>query len=846
MVELSFPDAETSDIPLHLRILLFMGIYVVLYVTMEFYRHKPFMSFYTIIQFAWFIPAAIYLGYDLMKWSRQILMVMSLIFMSLWRISAIERDTFEHHFAGCRLNKWVHNKVHDKLNRTAMEWIIWSVVLMLNFVVAIYLDFSIGSYFNAGCGVILTVTTPLPSIGHRFPGYRIKQDPVSGAVDMVIPDMKWPWILVLTAWNALFEIAHFQNIWMLLLLTLPLFYASLPFWNTERYLMSRVVCVYMITLVLFPWKWFLHVLGTPPIIENPKIVDIWGLINLCLGVASAIYYIGPVLNNESRFTKNMVQPYRPQEDNFEQWRADREHDWKLKDSFFGKRFAFLNKVYTLTTMMMGLLSLMIHLALLVVFVVLPFTVLFICDFSNLCCGRSGLNPISYLRKRMGLERVYLSTYDPVQRGVMWRIRDYIQTFYSGLDSAIFLARCQPDIGAGRRMEAEAQRKLYGGMGSKYFPLNGSVCTADYATALEMYSDRQQAHEFATAFDMHSVVGRFCPFYSLAQTMETEPFKFIDTLHRTLNKRAKDNFREHQTPPSVHVPAPDTKPSELVPKLFSATIASTFFKLTGEQMEEEDIKCFESNFPGIPVIGLLPPRFLNFFGDLIPSKYWSMVSLLRSKILANEALSKIVYETAKECDYHTNRRVSDYCINSFCVELVPGSTGIVNAVIEGLKQFNGEDGEEQKRVFQQDPENFALECLRFAGVPFVGRTVLRAYREIEFDGIMRPMHPDNSIISDIASIARCPVKFWDFGGPDSFNAERDNLKKDLFTFGSTEERIRNGTAEKKCPFHDFGIMMVQELLGRIAGIQINVVCNGVVFENTYQHRHIVVGNHVARD
>jgi len=518
-------------------------------------------------------------------------------------------------------------------------------------------------------------------------------------------------------------------------------------------------------------------------------------------------------------------------------------DWTYRDSVFGKEFNFLNGLYVKITMLIGFLSLLVHLALFVVFVLTPIMMLYLSDFLLFCwlCrgkARPTLSPFAYIRRVMSDERLYLSTRNPMEIGIWWQIRNYIQVFWAGLDFFILFVRCKGNSGEAHRRLIECQRALYGGKNADYFPSASSVTTANYKVALELFSDPQQAHEFATTWTMHSVIGRFCQFYSLGQTMKTRSFEFIDDLHWALNDRAKDRFVANRTPKSLYKPELDSK-GKIGNQAFAAVIATTYFKVFGRVLDDDalklgvadGLKVFEQNKAGLAVVGALPAEFLKFFGDLFPSKYWKMTSLWRKLILADPEVTQIVLEKAVKHGFAQSARSLDYCINSFCVEVLPGCAGIADGVAEGMKQFRSDRGEDFKKYFRKNPEEFALECLRMEGAPYGARTVMRAYDEIEVEGKTVSLFRNNCILTDIATTSRCPFKF----GPDpnAFDPKRENLLTDPYVFGSTERLIRSGKAVKQCPVHDFAIMMVQETLARIAGLDVDVEYNGQKYKGSYE-------------
>ena len=181
-------------------------------------------------------------------------------------------------------------------------------------------------------------------------------------------------------------------------------------------------------------------------------------------------------------------------------------------------------------------------------------------------------------------------------------------------------------------------------------------TANYDVALKLFSDPQQAHEFATIWKMHSVVGRFCQFYSLGQTMKTRSFGFINDLHWTINERAKRQFVANRTPQSLYKPANTDNRDQV----YAAVIATMYFKVFGREMAADDVKVFEKNNKSLAVVGALPAEFLKFFGDLFPSQYWQMASLWRKFILEDDEVTKTVLDLAVKHGYAQSARSLDYC------------------------------------------------------------------------------------------------------------------------------------------------------------------------------------------
>eukprot|EP01084_Bolivina_argentea_P211833 360237_1 len=143
--------------------------------------------------------------------------------------------------------------------------------------------------------------------------------------------------------------------------------------------------------------------------------------------------------------------------------------------------------------------------------------------------------------------------------------------------------------------------------------------------------------------------------------------------------------------------------------------------------------------------------------------------------------------------------------------------VAGTVQVGLDYLNKNKGNINQ--FIEDPENFAMESLRYAGLPSSGRTVFAQSENLKVDGDDVLMEKGQSVIHGILEINRCPYKFKN---GDDFDPTRSNLKKDVFIFGNREEVIRNHTAQRACPLHNFDIVLVQELIARLyelSGLQI---------------------------
>ena len=112
MVELDTDAVDGVDIAIYWKLLIFVPIFLSFWLFIEFYRRKPFISFYIFtLSFVGF-PLWLYSG----QWeestgvglvaifTKDLLVLALFVGISLWRISFISDDDFSLHFSGFKLN----------------------------------------------------------------------------------------------------------------------------------------------------------------------------------------------------------------------------------------------------------------------------------------------------------------------------------------------------------------------------------------------------------------------------------------------------------------------------------------------------------------------------------------------------------------------------------------------------------------------------------------------------------------------------------------------------------------------------------------------------------------------
>ena len=166
---------EGADITMYWKILIFLAYFAVQCASLILNYHKPFLSLYWSILLCVGLIIWIIDNFLSITITKQLFLGVHCILMNLWRISRISDDLFTRQFGGFMVNHFVYRRSKYRFNQNQMEWFS-TMLLSLNILWAVAMDSVIfGSYYNAGCGLILTLTVPLPSsIGRGTPGYQIQ------------------------------------------------------------------------------------------------------------------------------------------------------------------------------------------------------------------------------------------------------------------------------------------------------------------------------------------------------------------------------------------------------------------------------------------------------------------------------------------------------------------------------------------------------------------------------------------------------------------------------------------------------------------------------------------------
>lgn len=282
---------EDIEVAIHWKCVIFVVIFALFLVIMEYYRRYPFLSLYSLSLCLLGIPLSIYSGNELADVLKTCLLITPFITVSLWRISWLSAETLADHITTFKLNAKFHGVIRGKISSKFMEWFC-AIMLFLNILWAVYIDFSSESYFNAGCGVLVALTVPLPSTLHQnIPGWTIRVEGDSPKkFDLMVTDNDWWWIGVYTSWNWLFAWTYLGNIWRVALpLGTPLVY-SVAIQSPTRWVMVRTIALYLIYCLFYPWQWFVRVLGQSSL-EDTQVIGVWGAVNLGLAVLYVFYYI---------------------------------------------------------------------------------------------------------------------------------------------------------------------------------------------------------------------------------------------------------------------------------------------------------------------------------------------------------------------------------------------------------------------------------------------------------------------------------------------------------------------------------------------------------------------------
>lgn len=81
-----------------------------------------------------------------------------------------------------------------------------------------------------------------------------------------------------------------------------------------------------------------------------------------------------------------------------------------------------------------------------------------------------------------------------------------------------------------------------------------------------------------------------------------------------------------------------------------------------------------------------------------------------------------------------------------------------------------------------------------------------------NNVNKILRKGQSIIHGFDEVNRCLHIFKE--KTHTFNGKRKHLKRDIFVFGNKEEYILKGLSKRSCPLHDYSILAIQELVGRL--------------------------------
>ncbi|SHH46447.1 hypothetical protein [Clostridium grantii] len=209
------------------------------------------------------------------RWSKIISVIIPTIFVGYCRIANYEKRK---------------GKFWESLQKGWVLWIVYGV-LFLNIMEATIKDFTMGNYFNAGCGLLLCVTIPFPKKFWRYstekPGDLI-----------VFTTLAWNFLY--TTWNACFVYAE-----------TPVFFASslciilaaeiypIIKKKPELYVMARVYTLASHLIIRSCIPTLFPTLMDASSWHNASFMKYWGIVNFILIVPYAFWYIGQVRSGKA-------------------------------------------------------------------------------------------------------------------------------------------------------------------------------------------------------------------------------------------------------------------------------------------------------------------------------------------------------------------------------------------------------------------------------------------------------------------------------------------------------------------------------------------------------------------
>jgi len=196
------------------------------------------------------------------RWAKTISVLIPICFVSFVRIA---NDGKHKHMMAILRKKWP-------------LWILY-MVFLLNIAEATMTDFRAGNLFNAICGVILCVTTPLPT-----KHWRIGKNDGKNTFAELIADLPLAWCLLYVTWNAAFVYGENPTFFAssLCILVAPeiwMFFRK----RTDLWLMGRIYTLAIHILIRASYDIFTPIMDST-LWFNPNVLKVWGIVNLGLHV----------------------------------------------------------------------------------------------------------------------------------------------------------------------------------------------------------------------------------------------------------------------------------------------------------------------------------------------------------------------------------------------------------------------------------------------------------------------------------------------------------------------------------------------------------------------------------
>ena len=247
-----------------------MSVYMLLlYLFLEYTREKQkFYKWFFIVALLsiplWFINLS-----SFFRWAKTISILIPICFVSFVRIA----------------NDGKHGHILSLLRKKWPLWILY-FILILNIVEATMTGFQAGNIFNALCGVILVITSPLP-LKH----WRIANNDGKNSFAELIADLPLSWCVLYTIWNAAFvygeNATYFAS--SVCILTVPFIWMFVRK-RTDLWLMARIYTLALHILIRASYDIFTPVMNSGTWF-NSDVLYYWGMTNLGLHIVYLIYWL---------------------------------------------------------------------------------------------------------------------------------------------------------------------------------------------------------------------------------------------------------------------------------------------------------------------------------------------------------------------------------------------------------------------------------------------------------------------------------------------------------------------------------------------------------------------------